>query len=166
MRIGANVIYITPANRHVALANHHLRLTAPAGRSKPKPSVDMLLTSIAEDQGDAAVGIVLSGTGSDGANGIRAIHAAGGMTFAQGDATAKYNGMPQAAIQKDCVDFVMPPRQIARKLASIAGRSEQFDSATEAAAPPATTYERLFDLVLKRTGHNFPTTRRRRYGGA
>jgi two-component system, chemotaxis family, CheB/CheR fusion protein len=166
MRIEANVIYITPANRHVVLSNQHLRLTAPTGRSKPKPSVDMLLTSIAEDQGDAAVGIVLSGTGSDGANGIRAIHAAGGMTFAQDDATAKYNGMPQAAMLTDCVDFVMPPEQIARKLGSIADRSEQFDSAAESSAPPATTYERLFDLVLKRTGHNFlnykETTVRRR----
>lgn len=166
MRIEANVIYITPANRHVVLSNQHLRLSAPTGRSKPKPSVDMLLTSIAEDQGDAAVGIVLSGTGSDGANGIRAIHAAGGMTFAQDEATAKYNGMPHAAMQTDCVDFVMAPEQIAHKLASIADRSEQFDSAVETAAPPATTYERLFDLVLKRTGHNFlnykETTVRRR----
>ncbi len=166
MRIDANVIYITPANRHVVMSNQQLHLSAPTGRSKPKPSVDMLLTSIAEDQGDAAVGIVLSGTGSDGANGIRAIHAAGGMTFAQDEATAKYHGMPQAAVQTDCVDFVMAPDQIARKLASIADRSEQFDSAVEAAAPPATTYERLFDLVLKRTGHNFlnykETTVRRR----
>ena len=70
--------------------------------------IDVFLRSLAEDQQDQAVGIILSGTGSDGTLGLRAIHGAGGVTLVQEPATAKYDGMPSSAIQAGFVTHIVP----------------------------------------------------------
>ena len=85
-------------------------------------SVDIFFQALASSHGSRAIGIVLSGTGSDGMKGIEAIKAAGGITFAQ-DESAQQSGMPKSAIRTGCVDFVLSPRAMAHeisKLASIA----------------------------------------------
>src|SRR5439155_2799328 len=86
------------------------------GRNLP---IDTFLQSLAEDRGSKAIGIILSGTASDGAEGVRAIKVEGGITFAQDEASAKYTGMPRTALATGCVDFVLPPPAIARELAQI-----------------------------------------------
>ncbi|AKT37636.1 chemotaxis protein CheB [Chondromyces crocatus] len=115
-----NTVYITPANWNLIYRDRRLHLIEPVKEVSPKPSVNLFFTSLAEQKGEDAVGIILSGTGSDGASGIRAIKAAGGFTFAQEPSSARYNGMPQAAIDTDLVDFVLSPEEMAKELASIA----------------------------------------------
>src|SRR5207249_1191573 len=80
---------------------------------------DHFFESLAEERGAGAIGILLSGTGSDGTAGLRAIKAAGGITFAQ-DASAKFDAMPRSAIRSGFVDLVLPPREIAREIRRIA----------------------------------------------
>ena len=82
----------------------------------PKPSINQFLISLAAEEGDAAIGIVLSGTGSDGVAGLRAIQAAGGFTLAQRPDSAKYDGMPRAAIEAGVVDHVLTPEEIAAQI--------------------------------------------------
>ena len=116
MEVTPNTVHITPAGREVKIEGNCLRLTEPRTEIGPKPSVDYFLTSLAESKGDRAVGIILSGTGSDGAHGIRAIKAGGGITIVQKEDTAKYNGMPHAAIETGHVDLVVAPEDIGKEL--------------------------------------------------
>lgn len=111
-----NVIYITPPNADIIFQGGALVLRKPASSTGPKPSVNLFLESLADEIGDKAVGVILSGTGNDGARGIRAIKAAGGLTMAQDTNSAKYDGMPSAAIESGTVDIVDHPENLAREL--------------------------------------------------
>lgn len=111
-----NQILITPPNRNVVLQDGKLVLSEPSAETVPKPSVNTFLTSLAEERGEECIAVILSGTGSDGAVGVRAIKASGGLVFAQETESAKYSGMPQAAIGTECVDWILPPDQIAAKI--------------------------------------------------
>ena len=81
--------------------------------------VDVFMRSLAEQQKHCAIGVILSGTASDGALGIQAIKAEGGITMAQDEQSAKHNGMPRSAILTGCVDYVLPPEGIAREIERI-----------------------------------------------
>ncbi|MBI1207008.1 MAG: PAS domain S-box protein [Azospirillum sp.] len=115
-KLQSNTIYITPPNRNIEIRDQTVVLTGPYAEG-PKPSVDLLFISLAEDVGDRIVGIILSGTGSDGARGVQAIKSVGGMTIAQSPDTAKYNGMPEAALRTGRIDKVLAPDQIGHELA-------------------------------------------------
>src|SRR4029077_19154454 len=82
--------------------------------------VDQFMRSLAEQKGSRAVGVILSGTGSDGTLGLAEIQANGGVTFAQDEASAKYDGMPRSAVTAGWVDYVLPPKGIAKELARVA----------------------------------------------
>jgi two-component system CheB/CheR fusion protein len=98
MQVEANQIYVIPPNTQMVIAGRSLHLSArPQDRSRYTP-IDTFLTSLAETAGARAIAVVLSGTASDGALGMREIKAAGGMTIAQAPESAKYDGMPRAAI--------------------------------------------------------------------
>lgn len=115
----AGVIYVVPANRNALLKDGRFHLRTPPPEVVPKPSINEFLISLATEQGESAVGILLSGTGSDGVSGLRSIQAAGGLTFAQQPDTAKYDGMPQAAIDAGVADHVLAPEQMAERLARL-----------------------------------------------
>ncbi len=113
-------VYVIPPNVTLTVAKGTLMLAPRSpGREVHKP-VDALFRSLADDCGDGAVGVVLSGADSDGAEGIQAIKQAGGITFAQAPETAGVPSMPLSAIDTGCVDFVMPPSEIARELVRLA----------------------------------------------
>jgi two-component system CheB/CheR fusion protein len=116
MRIEPNHVYVIPPNANVSISDGSLLLEP---RSVPYMPIDRFLRSLAEDQGNKAIGVILSGTASDGTLGLKAIKAEGGITFAQDERTAKYDGMPRSAIQAGCVDFVLPPESIAQELARL-----------------------------------------------
>ncbi|MGE0387698.1 MAG: EAL domain-containing protein [Gammaproteobacteria bacterium] len=147
-----DTVYITPARTNVILRDRRLHLSQATAPGTPKPSIDAFFGSLAEELGEAAIAVVLSGTGSDGARGIREVRAAGGATFAQ-DESARYNGMPHAAIDSGCVDFVLAPQEIAAKLGAIAA-SGGVDAAPEADDDPD-KLERIFALVRSTTGVDF-----------
>src|SRR5213595_3770918 len=119
LRIAPNHVYIIPPNTDMAIAQGVLKLQRrPAGRA-PHHSIDFFFQSLAQDQHECAIGVILSGTASDGTLGTEAIKAEGGITFAQ-DKSARYDSMPRSAIAAGCVDFVLSPQNIAKELARIA----------------------------------------------
>ena len=144
-------IYVTPPNQDVEIVNGVLRLIKPQASVGPKPSVDRFFKSLAESQGENTVGIILSGTGSDGANGIRSIKAAGGITIVQDPQVAKYDGMPRAATQTGCVDLVLPCNKIGTALEALA-MSPAISQQGLLPEPPSDDYGKIIALVKKATG--------------
>ncbi|GAB6088642.1 PAS domain S-box protein [Spirochaeta dissipatitropha] len=109
-------VYITPPDRDIAFSSGSFLLTKPVTGHGPRPSVDRFFQSMAEAFGSGAAAVILSGTGSDGAQGSAAICRAGGLVIAQDPATAKYDGMPRSAIESGNVDLVAAPDVIGSKL--------------------------------------------------
>src|SRR6266478_3776990 len=112
-----NAIYVQPPNKCVIAKNG--KLTLVSRTEKLNVAIDHFFESLAEECGSRAIGIVLSGTGSDGTAGLRAIKAAGGLTFAQTEASAKFDAMPRSAIRSGFVDVVLAPDAIAREIRSV-----------------------------------------------
>jgi len=111
----AGSIYVTAPNRNVVYRDGWLRLQTPSLRG-PKPSVDTLLSSLAEEFPRRAIAIILSGSGSDGSIGAKRLKVAGGLVIAQDSKTAKYPSMPKSAIATTCVDRTLPTEQIGPSL--------------------------------------------------
>ena len=112
-------VYVTPGRNDVAIEGDVLKLVprvTTGGRHLP---IDSFLRTLAEARGSKAVGVILSGTGSDGTLGARAIKAEGGIVFAQDPESAPHDGMPRSAIASGCVDFVLPPTRIAQELSRL-----------------------------------------------
>lgn len=118
--IEPNNVYILPPNNDTVIAEGRLRLTRRSESERVHMPIDSFFNSLAEQQGDHAIGIVLSGTGTDGTEGLGSIKAEGGITFAEAESSAKYFGMPRSAIDAGCVDAVLPAERIASELARIA----------------------------------------------
>jgi two-component system CheB/CheR fusion protein len=121
----AGHIYVVPANYNALFRDGRITLVKTQSEVAPKPSINQFLISLAEEAGESAIGIILSGTGSDGVAGLRAIQAAGGFTFAQKPETAKYDGMPRAAIEAGVAQHILSPEEIARTLPLLFDRSLQ-----------------------------------------
>lgn len=160
-----NTIYVTPPNHDVLLRDGVLRLSTPKASVGPKPSVDAFFRSLADSLGENTVGIILSGTGSDGSAGIRAIKAAGGVTIVQDPSTAKFDGMPRAAIQTGAVDMVMVAYKMGEALEGLASTP----AALRRVLPEdndSNAYGRISSSVRRATGfdlsHYKPSTINRR----
>lgn len=108
----AGTLYVVPPNRDAVFADGRFGLAEPLNPLGPKPSANHLFQSMARALGENAVGVVLSGTGSDGAAGLRDIKAAGGLTLVQDPRSAKHDGMPTAAIRAGGADLVLRPREM------------------------------------------------------
>jgi two-component system CheB/CheR fusion protein len=180
-RIEPNHVYVIPAAWRATMSDGTLQLVArPKGSGRELP-IDLFFESLANQRGSAAVGVVLSGTLSDGALGLKAIKAEGGVTFAQDDATAKFPAMPRAAVSMGSVDWVLPPEQIAEELVRIGKylssgsvplefvpMTRRADAGARKAAtgPEDPHLAHIFEMLLKATGVDFasyrPTTIRRR----
>lgn len=144
-----NVVYITPPNRNVTLAGGTFKLVVPAKEAMPKPSVNLFFSSLAEQLGENAIGVILSGTGSDGAHGIHAIKAGGGFTFAQAPDSAKYTGMPQAAVDTGSVDWVLKPEEIGPEIALVVQNRGRIPVTTQSENAPATLKTLLAKVRLR-----------------
>ena len=159
------VVYITPPNADVYFENGQLHLMEPHLKIGPKPSVDYFFRSLADNFGASSIGIILSGTGSDGAHGVRAIKAAGGFTISQRASTAKYDGMPKAAKHTGAVDLELSPEEIAKELSRFGKISGRMKS-EKASATNEDHFERIFATLERDKGACFtnykPSTVRRR----
>ncbi|MBZ5603732.1 MAG: PAS domain S-box protein [Acidobacteriia bacterium] len=112
-------VYVIPPNVVMVVEQGVLHLAPRPTSARPHYPIDTFLESLAADKGPDAIGIVLSGSASDGAQGIRVIKAAGGTTFSQDERSAKYGGMPHSAIATGAIDFILPPQGIAQELVKV-----------------------------------------------
>jgi two-component system CheB/CheR fusion protein len=117
--VEANHVYIIPRDTNLSIVQGRLKLEPRTRTRTPHRPIDRYFESLAQDQHERAIGIVLSGTANDGTLGLEAIKAEGGITFAQDD-SAKYDSMPRSAVATGCVDLVLSPANIAKELTRIA----------------------------------------------
>src|SRR5229473_3761705 len=148
-------IYIIPPNTSMAIAQGALQVTPRGDAPGPHLPVDHFLRALAQVQQAQAIGVVLSGTGSDGTLGLLAIKAVGGTTFAQEPGSARHGGMPSSAIGSGAVDIVLPPEGIARRLAEI-GANRLAPGPVEASSPESEDhFRRVLGAVRAATGVDF-----------
>jgi len=169
-KVKPNHVYIVTPNTTLGLADGILHAITPRMSSPVQECIDFFLVSLAEAAGEKAIGVILSGTASDGSVGIKAIKADGGITFAQ-DESAEFAGMPQAAVATGAVDLVLSPRGIAEELVRIAKhpyfavRRSQPEEDVFSDSDRA-EFTKLLHLLERRTGVEFihykPATVQRR----
>ncbi|MEY2653329.1 MAG: hypothetical protein RLZZ524_356, partial [Pseudomonadota bacterium] len=158
--LAGGLMLVTPPNAHIEFDGQRLRLSQPDPLSLPRPSINLFFASLAERVGPQAVGVILSGTGSDGAMGLRQIHAAGGRAVVQQPASARYTGMPEAAIRAVGHDRVLPPEAIGAAIARMLedGADDRLDAADDEALAPwvgLDQFGELLALVRRRCGIDF-----------
>ena len=160
MTVEPNKVYVIPPNATMSISNHTLQLGPRTESSRGvHMSIDHFMRALAEEQGNRAIGIILSGSGTDGTAGLAQIQAQGGVTFAQDEESAKYGNMPRSAVTSGCVDYVLSPKAIARELARIARHPYLARSGTSDIAELATSETNglslVFQLLRKTTGVDF-----------
>ena len=168
MPVERDHVYVIPPNADLEIQQGRFHVEVRTPPQVPHLPVDHFLQSLAADRGSLGIGVILSGTASDGTLGLKAIKAEGGITFAQSEKSAKYAGMPNSAISAGFVDYVLPPDKIARELARL-GRHPYLHLRETAPPLPAESDEqlaKLFSMLRNATGVDFthykhPTLRRR-----
>jgi len=117
-------IYIGPPDEHLLVSQGRIQLAHSRLVRFSRPSIDMMFGAVAATYGEHAIGVILSGSNRDGADGIAAIKRAGGITMAQEPATAEYRIMPQASIDTGCVDLIVPLERMGRELSRLLERGK------------------------------------------
>ena len=161
-------VFVCPPGKNLALLHRRLHLMDSPKHDSMHLPIDYFLRSLAEDIQEMGVGIILSGTGTDGALGLKAIKGVSGMTMVQEPKTAKFDGMPSTAIAMSDVDFVLPAEEMGRKLIQY-GIGPYFKNIRSDQDETLVTFEsmqKIFILLRNRTGHDLsgykPTTIKRR----
>jgi len=168
MGVKPNNIYVIPPNKSMGILHGKLillELPEPHGLRLP---IDFFLKALAQDRGRAAICIILSGTGTDGALGLRAIKGEAGLAIVQEPSSAKYDGMPRQAIDTGLTDFVLCPSEMPARLVSFAGyyKKKFIETRPTATATLPNYLEKVFLLLRQYTRHDFsqykPATLNRR----
>jgi two-component system CheB/CheR fusion protein len=168
MVVQINCVYIIPPNRDMAFLNGALHLLEPTAARGHRLPIDYLFSSLAQDQHERAIGIVLSGTGSDGTLGVRAIKDGGGMVMAQNPASCEFDSMPRSALATGFVDYELPPAEMPAQLMAYTSHAFGRPPRTTATVLPQSesALKKIFVLLRAQTGHDFsqykPTTIYRR----
>jgi two-component system CheB/CheR fusion protein len=167
MRVVPDHIYVIRPNCEMTIDHWVLHLRDREPHRGANTTVDTFLRSLAVAHGSDAIGVILSGTATDGTLGLAAVKGEAGITFAQEPASAKYDGMPASAIASGCVDFILPPGGIAQEIARIRHHpyiADHFNLAAQVEA--GTDMEQIFRLLRRATkvdfsGYKMPTISRR-----
>lgn len=157
MRVLPDCAYIIPPNRDMALLNGTLHLLEATAQRGQRLSIDFFFRSLAQDQRERAMCVVLSGSGSDGTQGVRAIKAEGGMAMAQNPDSTEYDGMPRSAIGTGLIDYILPPAEMPAQLIAYAAYALD-KRAVRDPTPLAQTEDalkKIFVLLRAHTGHDF-----------
>ncbi|NLF30413.1 MAG: PAS domain-containing protein, partial [Planctomycetes bacterium] len=155
MTVEPDTIYVIPPNKDLVIRDGKLYLEEfehPRGLKLP---IDGFFRSLAIDRGDRAVGIVLSGTGTDGTLGVKAIKGETGMVMVQTEESAKYDGMPRSAISTGVADFVLPPEKMPEQLVKYIRHRVRRPEAPAPVEEQPHALQRIFALLRARTDHDF-----------
>lgn len=158
MTVCPDCAYIIPPNRDMAILNGSLQLLTPSTTHGQRLPIDFFFRSLALDQRDRAIGIILSGTGSDGTQGVRAIKGEGGMVMAQNFESTEYDGMPRSAMATGLVDYVLPPADMPAQLIAYAAHAFGKTTCRVPALPSAESEDavkKIFILLHTQTRHDF-----------
>ena len=168
MSVHPNCAYIIPPNCDMAFLNGTLQLLHPSAPRGQRMPIDFFFRSLAQDQQERAICIVLSGTGSDGTLGLRAITGEGGMAMVQNPDSTEYDGMPRSALGTGLVDYELPPAEMPAQLIAYAGHAYDKPAHHPEDAPSKNEnlLKKVFILLRAQTGNDFsqykPSTINRR----
>lgn len=157
MKIKPNCVYLNPPDKDVVIMNGRLYLTEPTHERGARLPIDHFFRSLADDQNERAICVILSGTGTDGTLGLKAIKGAGGMSMVQDQNQARYDNMPRSATDTGLVDFILPVEGMFGELVKYA-KHPYID---RTGAPPKTEEkfsniaQKIFMLIRSQTGHDF-----------
>ena len=157
MSVQPDHVYIIPPNHDMAFLNGTLHLLEPAEPRGHRLPIDYFFRSLAQDQHDRAIGIVLSGTGSDGTQGVRAIKAEAGMVMVQSIESAEFDGMPRSVIATGLADYELAPSAMPPQLIAYASHAFDKRRGSEARVEPKleAAMKKIFVLLRSQTGHDF-----------
>lgn len=157
MKVEPNSVYVIPPAKAMELREGRMRLLEPTEPRGHRLPIDFFFRSLAEEYGDKAICVVLSGTGSDGTLGVRAVKERGGLAIAQDPDSTEYGGMPRSAIATGLVDHVLPANEMLSRLIGDAGQASLEPRSTTPPAPPGEedALREIFDLLRDRSGHDF-----------
>jgi len=155
-RIEPDAVYVIPPNSELTVLGGALHLAIPLQPRGQRLPIDVFFSSLARELGPRAVGVVLSGMGSDGTQGLEAISSQGGLTLAQQPDSAQFDSMPKSAIASACVDIVALPADMPERILGVTGRQPAPDTPPfESDADPASELETVLELLQGRTRHDF-----------
>ncbi|MDD5064259.1 MAG: chemotaxis protein CheB [Phycisphaerae bacterium] len=156
IRVKPNHIYLNPPDKHVVIMNGKLCLMEPKEPHGVKMPINYFLRSLAEDRGEKAICIILSGTGSDGALGLKAVKGEGGLAIAQNEKQAKFDGMPRSAIDTGLVDLVLPVERMGDELMKYSQHPYVEGGQVRTDKKSLGDYMRkIFFLIRSKAGHDF-----------
>ena len=157
MLVQADQIYVIPPGKNIALKDRCLELSKPVERRGMRLPIDFFFKSLAVQQRGASMGVILSGMGSDGTDGLRAIMAAGGRTFTQLPETAQFDGMPTSALAAGIVGTVGTPIELSVDILRPASKQRRKQAGLKNGYTPGETdaIDRILGSVLAQTGHDF-----------
>jgi two-component system, chemotaxis family, CheB/CheR fusion protein len=154
--VAPNHVYVIPPNRDMTIFHGAIQLSVPEVPRGQRMLIDSFFRSLAEDQGERAICVVLSGSGTDGTLGIRAIHGAGGVSFVQDPTTAKYDGMPGSAAHSGLATYVLPVEKMPEQLTIYVKTLFKKAIKPEPYSPPITNaLNKIVAVLRSRTGHDF-----------
>jgi two-component system CheB/CheR fusion protein len=156
MRVEANSVYLIPPKKNLSIFHGKLLLSESDHNRGINLPIDVFMRSLADDQVEKAIGIILSGTGSDGVRGIRAIKEGGGIVFVQNEESARFDGMPRSALSTGLADFVLPPDEMPERLLSLVQQPYPIKPVQQPTLlPDEDGLTRIFALLRERTRVDF-----------
>lgn len=156
-RLEPDTLYVIPPNKVLGIAERRLKLSPRKDSKEHHNPIDHFLRLLAGER-QRAIGVILSGNGSDGTQGLLVIKGAGGITFAQDEKSSKYPAMPGSAVASGCVDFVLSPEKIGRELARLVGHPLIAPSKEELARGPVADgkpFDEVMVIMRQRMGVDF-----------
>jgi two-component system CheB/CheR fusion protein len=157
MTVEPDRVYVIPPNKDMSIVSRALQIDAPSAMRGLRMPIDLFFRSLAEDQGEKAICVILSGTGSDGTLGMRAIHGEGGMCMVQEPETARYDGMPRSAIMTGLADYVVPVDKMPEQLLAYVRQyyPNKPGKILYLSDTGLTAIQKVLAILRTRTGHDF-----------
>ena len=157
MMVEPDCVYVIPPNKDMSIVGRALQIDSPSATRGMRMPIDLFFRSLAEDQGEKAICVILSGTGSDGTLGMRAIHGAGGLCVVQEPETARYDGMPRSAIATGLADYVVPVEKMPEQLQAYVRQyyPKKPGKILYLGDTNLTAIQKILATLRARTGHDF-----------
>ncbi len=156
MKVAPDKVYIIPPNKDLSIFGGTLQLMDPTAARGLRHPIDFFFRSLATESGEKAVCVILSGTGTEGTLGLKAVKGEGGLVIVQDPSTAKYDGMPQSAIETGLVDFVLPPDKMPEQIVNYIGHTGTSRPERLPAKPSKGDHlQKIFAIIRTHTGHDF-----------
>jgi two-component system, chemotaxis family, CheB/CheR fusion protein len=155
LKVKANCIYVMPSNKSMSIAHRSLHLFEPVETRGLRLPIDFFFCSLADDMHEQSIGIILSGMGSDGSVGLRAIKEKSGLAMVQEPESSKFDSMPRSAIDAVSVDFIAPANELPARLMAFLGHRQVIKPVPDLPVKDISALKKIVALLQINSGHDF-----------